>query len=107
VEDDGRVLAVDPVLLRDPGSTVARPNPFRDQVRVDFSLPASMPVGMVIYDLSGRRVRDLPLVFLAQGAQSFAWDGVRDDGSPATDGVYFMHVRGPGFEATRRVVRLR
>ena len=66
-----------------------------------------MPVRMAVYDLGGRRVRNVPPALLAQGPQSLEWDGQRDDGSPATDGVHFVRVRGPGLDVSRTVVRLR
>ena len=74
----------------------ATPNPFRDQTWLSGSPGA--PVG--IFDLTGRRVRGLEL----DASGQVRWDGRRDDGAPASVGLYF--VRLPGAAAVR-VVRLR
>lgn len=56
-----------------------------------------------IHDLTGRLVRR----FSANANGRVIWDGRDDDGSLVPAGVYFVHARGGGRDASARVVVLR
>ena len=61
---------------------------------------------VVVYDLGGRRVRQLiDGEWLAVGTKAIAWDGRDDHGRLVPRGVYFVHARIGSASAVRRVVR--
>lgn len=67
----------------------AAPNPFNPRVEISFTLDAAAGAArLAIFDLSGRRVRDLAGGSLDAGAHSFAWDGLDDAGQAAASGTY-------------------
>jgi hypothetical protein len=35
------------------------------------------------------------------------WDGRNDSGNPVSSGVYFLRLRAPGFEQTRKIMILK
>jgi len=85
----------------------AWPSPFRSRVSIAFSLRATTEVSMEVLDVAGRTVWASPARTLGTGRQSLEWDGREANGVSAGDGVYFLRVRGPGFTASRAVVRVR
>lgn len=68
------------------------PNPFNPSTTIAYSLPTQSWVELVIFDISGRRVRAYQIPSQTQGYQSIQWDGVRDNGSVAASGVYFYRI---------------
>jgi hypothetical protein len=81
----------------------ARPNPFTEAV--ELALPAAEPGAArraTIYDVAGRRIRDL-----AAAGDHLAWDGRNEAGARVPGGVYFARIgRGEGAR-TVRIVKAR
>jgi len=73
------------------------PNPFNASTTIDFTLPQSGPVQLSIYDISGRRVKQLlnePIC--AAGRHHVRWLGDDDAGKPAASGIYFCRLEMKG-----------
>jgi len=103
----GRVItSTEHTDLPAPGFLALYPNPSRGPVRVSFVAPRTTSVSLEVFDVSGRRVYAAPVVTVAAGKQLLTWDGRTRRGSNAPAGVYFVRVRWPGFEASRRVIRI-
>jgi hypothetical protein len=71
----------------------------RDQGTVEYELPASSEVQLVVYDLLGRRVATL-----AQGTKKAGRHAVKLDASRLTSGVYFVRLRAAGQTRTQKIV---
>ncbi|MGH7741003.1 MAG: S8 family serine peptidase [Candidatus Eiseniibacteriota bacterium] len=90
-------------------------NPHRSRdvpVRVNFGLGAEAPpsaAGNVrVFDLSGRRIRNLYDGVLTRGIWTAAnWDGDDDHGRSAKAGIYFIGFEALGHRSTVRLVFLR
>ena len=89
--------------LLEPG----RPNPFRSSTKVRFYLNDSGAVDLGIYDISGRRIRELARGEVPTGWHEVNWDGRDDSGRPVTAGIYFSRIRANGQEHARRMLLLR
>jgi hypothetical protein len=100
-----------PVPLAAPralGLSAARPNPFTRTTQLTLSIERDADVEVSVHDLGGRRIATLFHGALAAGtAREFAWNGARDDGTVAANGIYFVHARVGADRMTRRVVYLR
>lgn len=83
---------------RDPS-----PNPTSRGVNFAFTLGAAGHVRADVFDANGRRVAQLINSDLTAGAHDAAWDGKRSDGRAADTGVYYLRLRLPGYDASRRV----
>lgn len=94
-----------------PGAPVsslrAYPNPFRDATTVSFGLPRAMDVEVSVYDLAGRRVRQLRSGAAAAGDSRVTWDGRGAEGERVPAGVYWVRLRGEAMDDARRVVVVR
>jgi hypothetical protein len=88
------------------GLSPARPNPSRGPVSLSLALAGETPVDVAVFDLAGRRVATLARGTLGPGSHTLAWDGRDDRGGESGRGVYFVRAKGPGIDATRRVLRL-
>jgi hypothetical protein len=51
------------------------PNPFTTRTQIHFTLPESGKAGLEVFDLSGRKVSEVPPVCLKAGFQSVVWEG--------------------------------
>ena len=70
-------------------------------VRLDVEGEGAKAATAEIFDLSGRRVRQLPGV-----GESFVWDGRDETGGRAADGIYFVRVAAGAETVVARVVVL-
>lgn len=68
------------------------PNPFRDYVRILFTLPEAGPARVDVYDLTGRCVRNLLNQTYAEGFQGVTWNGKDEEGEYVNPGVYFIRI---------------
>lgn len=85
-----------------------RPNPFRGETEISFTVPhGSGPVSLAIYDLAGRRVREMVSGPVPAGWHSVRWNGLNDDGRPVAAGVYFTRLESRDELLTRKLVLLR
>lgn len=80
------------------------PNPSRSPVHFAYSLPRGGDVGVDVYDVSGRSVRNLIRGFRPAGAQDLVWDLRSSDGATVAPGVYLVRARLAGQTWNRRVV---
>lgn len=91
------------------GITFARPipNPTRDALTLRFALPREAEVRLAIYDLTGRRVRDLASGARPAGEHAIAWDLRNDRGDPVRAGLYFARLDVERDALTRKLMTLR
>lgn len=85
----------------------ARPNPFTGETRFTVSLDGNARLEVGIYDIGGRRIARLFRGTKGPGLHVFAWDGRREDGTGAGEGIYFYRVASPGRTVTGKVALLR
>jgi hypothetical protein len=69
------------------------PNPFNPVTEISFRLDSDEHVTLVVYDLSGRRVRNLLSANMRKGEHALVWDGNTDVGKGAPSGVYFFRLQ--------------
>jgi hypothetical protein len=85
------------------------PNPFNPSTRIEFLVPegGAQNVTLVIYDVSGARVRTLVNSPMNPGRYISEWDGRNDLGNPVGSGVYFYQIRQKGFSDTKKMLLLK
>ncbi|HEU4333159.1 MAG TPA: carboxypeptidase regulatory-like domain-containing protein [Candidatus Eisenbacteria bacterium] len=83
------------------------PSPTRGAALVLVRLPVAAPVRADLYDVKGRLVAPLHDGPAPAGTFGVRWNGETRQGEPAGSGVYFVRVRGPGFDRTARVVKVK
>ncbi|MFH1754962.1 MAG: T9SS type A sorting domain-containing protein, partial [Candidatus Latescibacterota bacterium] len=82
----------------------AFPNPFNPSTTILFELADRSNVIATIYDLSGRRVKDLWSGPLPRGINALRWEGTNDNGARVASGVYFLRLETAGAATTLKLV---
>lgn len=83
------------------------PNPFNSRTVLRYSLAKSCPVSLVIYSITGQKVRTLVSGQGSAGTSEVAWDSRDNYGKPVGAGVYFVRFEAGGVQSTQRVTVLR
>jgi aminopeptidase N len=92
----------------------AAPNPFnplsagQGNLKIDFSIDAISEVKLIIYDISGRRVREIYQGRLPAGDYRYFWDGRDRHGNHVATGEYLIALdSGEGRRAARKILVVR
>jgi hypothetical protein len=72
------------------GLMKAAPNPASQGTVISFQLAGQAQVCLAVYDVTGRRVRNLARGALPAGPHSLRWDGRDEAGRKVGAGVYFV-----------------
>lgn len=84
-----------------------RPNPFNASTSIMFALPEEAPVELVLYNVTGQRVRTLLRRPIPAGEHAVVWDGTDEVGQAAASGVYLCRLRAGTSTETQRMMLLR
>ncbi len=74
----------------------AQPNPFNPQTTIAFDLARPGPVDLAVFDIQGRRVRQLVAASLPAGHHTAVWTGRDDADRQSASGVYFVRLAADG-----------
>jgi len=84
-----------------------RPNPSVASASLAFDVPRSGPVSLVVFDVTGRRVRTLTEGTLAAGAHMATWDGADETGRRVAAGTYFARLTAGQVTRSEKILRVR
>jgi hypothetical protein len=97
-----------------PGSaptefTLARPspNPARGSLTLRYALPRQANVRLAIFDIAGRRVRELRSGTEPRGSHAIDWDLRDERGAPVGVGTYFARLEVERRALTQKVMTVR
>jgi DNA-binding beta-propeller fold protein YncE len=82
-------------------------NPTPGPVRLVLGVPAASRSSVTVYDVRGRRIRELQSGVLEAGRHIVEWDGSTSGGGRASDGVYFVRLQTDDAVRTAKVVLTR
>jgi hypothetical protein len=83
------------------------PNPFNPDTNIEYRMPAPGRVSLVVYDLSGKSVRNLKDGKSNAGNYSERWDGTDDHGLPVASGVYYARLTSDVGVASVKMILIR
>ena len=78
------------------------PNPFNPATQIEFSLPVSSKVSLVIYNLLGQEIARLIDGEQAAGVHSVTWEATN-----LATGIYFYRIQAGDFVQTRKMLLLK
>jgi hypothetical protein len=81
----------------------ASPNPFNSTADIRFGLPSNSLVTLVIYDLTGQKIRELTNEPLQAGYHTSIWDGRNETGIPVSSGLYFYRINAGTFTQVKKM----
>ena len=85
----------------------AYPNPFSNQVTIEFVLSESSQVSLDIFDLTGRKVNTLVSETLNQGNYKYQWNATDDSGFVMQPGIYFYSLQNGDQVVTKKLILAR
>ena len=85
----------------------AYPNPFSDQIRIQFELKEKSPIYIDILDLNGKVVKYLISGEQQPGIHSVLWDGINENGMPVETGFYFYNLTIKNHSETGKMILMR
>ncbi len=92
-------------------SLMTQPSPFAGRVKINYSVPGQpdevILVSVFVYDIKGRKVRNLLERLQAPGSGQILWNGLASDGSALPSGVYFIRLVTEAGVAVRKVLLVR
>ena len=106
MQDLGEPYALEEQPGLEPGATAlirALPNPFRNQVRIEYYLNVGQPVELAVFDAAGRQVRRLVNGIQPAGRQTALWDARDRTGRRVPAGVYFYRLVAGDYRAVRKI----
>ncbi len=82
------------------------PNPFNPGTSVHYRLDKPGDAGLTVFDVRGRRVRELVQGWRSAGLYSADWDGRDDSGLETAAGVYVCRLESGGRVRTIKMVKM-
>lgn len=102
------VVANDDNTLIPPALTISiYPNPFNPETTISYTLPASGPVSLEIYNSRGQLVRRLLHEEQPAGEHYLIWNGKDDSGHSVASGLYLCRIACNGKHETRKMLLLK
>ncbi|HNT64730.1 MAG TPA: T9SS type A sorting domain-containing protein [bacterium] len=83
------------------------PNPFNDQVAIEFELSQTSKIEVMIYDLHGQQVKQLADEVQTSGYHRLAWDATDDSGKRVASGIYFVQFIADDFRLIQKMQYIR
>jgi len=83
------------------------PNPAHGKTNLKLALPMGTEAKLQIFDLAGRKIRELHDGELKSWRQEFVWDGRNQRNEEVTRGVYQVRLSWKGGTATKSLIWLR
>ena len=83
------------------------PNPFNPKTIIQYDLPKSSNVKIVIYDIIGRMIKNLVNNRQSAGFKSIQWDATNNYGNKVSAGVYIYSIETENFSKNKKMILLK
>lgn len=83
------------------------PNPFNPSTSIQYSLPNTSDVTIKIYDLLGKEIWSQEQTLQLPGFHTISWNGVNNNGSFVSSGIYLCRISTQKFNTTKKLVLMK
>jgi flagellar hook assembly protein FlgD len=80
------------------------PNPFNPVTNIQFANPSAQEVRLVIYDVLGKKVKELVHDTLPAGWHTFQWNARDEHGRQVSSGVYFYALETGELKIVKKLI---
>ena len=82
-------------------------NPMNGKTQIDFQLPETTKLNIVIYNAIGQSVKNIPSSEYQPGKYTFNWNGKDDNGSMVSSGIYFISFESKFDTSVKKIAVIR
>jgi flagellar hook assembly protein FlgD len=75
--------------------------------QIQFTMPASGPVEITVYNIAGQKVKTLTNSVYGEGVHAVSWDGRDTMGNKVSSGVYFYKLHSGTETHVRKMTLMR
>ena len=83
------------------------PNPFNPSTTIEYDIPVNGETSLVIYDIMGRKVKELVNEHKHAGYYSLRWDGTNSMGENVSAGIYLCSLNSLSYHRTIKLIMLK
>lgn len=83
---------LDEQMINNNPFSIVYPNPSNQGFNIRFSVSYPLKVGLTIYDMFGKLVKNFPKKEYGQGTHVIHWDRTDDSGQQVNSGIYFYRI---------------
>ncbi|OQX56612.1 MAG: hypothetical protein B5M53_00645, partial [Candidatus Cloacimonas sp. 4484_209] len=83
------------------------PNPFVNRTIITYSIAKPGNVSLVIYDISGKQIKNLIQGKKETGFHTAKWNGCDNNNQKLATGVYFTRLVAGDFTSVKKVILVR
>jgi hypothetical protein len=83
------------------------PNPFNEHTLIRYQIGEPGPVQINVFDILGRKVKNLINTNQTSGYYSIYWDGINEAGIAVTSGIYLYELRTKNYFNRRKLLMLK
>ena len=83
------------------------PNPFNPITTLRYDLPEDAQVRIIIFDITGRKIKSLVNDQQSAGFKSVIWDATNESGQPVSAGMYLYRISAGEFHQVKKMVLLK
>jgi hypothetical protein len=80
------------------------PNPFNPVTEIEFILSKRQQVNLIVYDILGRRIKNLVNAKLGAGQHIVTWNGTDELNHPVASGIYFYEIRTTEYNKVKKMI---
>ena len=88
-------------------NTSCTPNPFSDELRIEYTLPYDANVEIEVRRVDGKLVKKLTGVNMTKGTHTATWNGNYESGFPAENGVYLFIIKAGEFSTMTKATLMK
>jgi hypothetical protein len=96
-----------PVLPTETSLNACFPNPFNATISLSFQIAEESQLGLNIYDIKGRRIKQVVYQDIMPGTYQQQWNGLNDYGQAVSSGIYIVQLVTEDYAFTRKVTLLK
>lgn len=101
-------IETSPVTIPDKTATLScNPNPVRNSATISYGISRKTDIVLSVYDITGKRVRNLVNGVQSPGYKSIDWDSRNDNNREVPSGIYFLRLNSDKVSQTRKIIVLR
>ncbi|HVO72744.1 MAG TPA: DUF362 domain-containing protein [Ignavibacteriaceae bacterium] len=101
---DVKEISKQPVIFRLENNF---PNPFNPSTKFRYSIPEGKNVSIIIFDINGKKIKELMNGYQKSGVYEVTWNGTDDLGRPVSSGPYIYTVNAGGFKQCKKMVLIK